>query len=57
MTKVLTGAASVHPLPSQGFLVKKVSKWDGKDAEPIIEEDYDYGDDDDDEDVHARGDL
>ena len=43
LTKVLTGSAGVGSLPATGFTVKKVSKWDGKDAEPIVE-DYDYED-------------
>lgn len=40
LTKVLTGSAGVSSLPTSGFKVKKVSKWDGKDAEPIVEDDY-----------------
>jgi hypothetical protein len=37
LTKVMTGSAATAPLPKSGFVVKKVSKWDGKDAEPIVE--------------------
>ena len=41
LTKVITGSSPTDQLPKQGFSVKKVSKWDGKDAAPIIEENYD----------------
>ena len=41
LTKVMTGSAHVSDLPKSGFKVKKVSPWDGKDAEPIVD-DYDY---------------
>lgn len=40
LTKVITGSSPTDPLPKGGFTVKKVSKWDGKDAAPIIEENY-----------------
>lgn len=40
LTRVITGGAATTPLPKSGFVVKKVSKWDGKDAKPIVE-DYD----------------
>lgn len=43
LTKVMSGGASTNSLPKSGFVVKKSSKWDGKDAEPIVE-DYDYDD-------------
>jgi hypothetical protein len=41
LTKVITGSSPTDQLPKQGFSVKKISKWDGKDAAPIIEENYD----------------
>lgn len=44
LSKCLTGTASYGQLPKDGIKVKKVSKWDGKDAEPIVEEDYDTED-------------
>jgi hypothetical protein len=37
----MTGSVSFDPLPKQGFKVKKTSKWNGKDAAPIIEDPYD----------------
>lgn len=37
LTKVMTGGAATAPLPKSGFVVKKAAKWDGKDAEPIVE--------------------
>jgi hypothetical protein len=37
----MTGSVSFDPLPKQGFKLKKASKWDGKDAAPIIEDLYD----------------
>ena len=42
LTKVMTGSAHVSDLPKSGFKVKKASKWDGKDAEPIVEDYDDY---------------
>ena len=38
LTKVLTGAAPVDKLPMGGIEIRKADKWDGKDAQPIIEE-------------------
>lgn len=43
ITKVMSGGAATNALPKGGFQVKKASKWDGKDAEPIVE-DYSYDD-------------
>jgi hypothetical protein len=40
LTKVMTGSSGGASLPSSGMVFKKSSKWDGKDAEPIVE-DYD----------------
>ena len=40
LTKVMNGSAAVSNLPQTGMTFKKASKWDGKDAEPIVE-DYD----------------
>ena len=31
----------MNDLPKSGIVIKKASKWDGKDAEPIVEEIYD----------------
>ena len=41
LTKVTVGSTPTDPLPKTGFSVKKVTKWDGKDAAPIVEEYYD----------------
>jgi len=41
VTKVMTGSARTDKLPPSGMVFKKRSKWDGKDAEPIVE---DWGD-------------
>ena len=38
MTKVISGGHPVDPLPPGGIEFKKADKWDGKDAEPIVEE-------------------
>ncbi len=40
LNKVMSGSAKVTNLPKSGFVIKKASKWDGKDAQPIIEESY-----------------
>lgn len=37
LTKVMNGGARTDPLPKSGIVLKKRSKWDGKDAEPIVE--------------------
>jgi len=34
----MSGAAGVDKLPMGGIEIKKADKWDGKDAQPIIEE-------------------
>jgi len=44
LTKLMSGGARTDPLPKAGITIKKASKWDGKDAEPIVEDDYDYDD-------------
>lgn len=41
LEKTLSGSASYGDLPKDGIKIKKKSKWDGKDAEPIVEEYYD----------------
>ena len=38
MNKVISGNHGVDPLPVGGIEIRKADKWDGKDAEPIIEE-------------------
>ena len=38
LTKVITGSAPVDKLPMGGIEIRKADKWDGKDAQPIIEE-------------------
>ena len=38
LTKVMNGNAATNSLPPTGMTFKKASKWDGKDAEPIIED-------------------
>ena len=38
LTKVVTGSAPTDKLPAGGIEFKKADKWDGKDAEPIVEE-------------------
>ena len=38
MTKVITGSEPVDKLPMGGIEIRKRDKWDGKDAEPIVEE-------------------
>ena len=38
LTKLMTGGARTDNLPQQGMKFKKRSKWDGKDAEPIVED-------------------
>jgi len=38
ITKVMSGGARTDMLPKQGVILKKRSKWDGKDAEPIVED-------------------
>jgi len=38
MTKVMSGGARTDNLPKSGMVFKKRSKWDGKDAEPIVED-------------------
>jgi len=38
LTKVVTGGAPTDKLPAGGIEFKKADKWDGKDAEPIVEE-------------------
>jgi protein disulfide-isomerase A6 len=38
MTKVMSGGARTDSLPKSGMVFKKRSKWDGKDAEPIVED-------------------
>lgn len=38
LTKVMSGGARTDALPKSGMVLKKRSKWDGKDAEPIIDE-------------------
>ena len=40
LTKVMSGGARTDSLPKSGMVFKKRSKWDGKDAEPIVD-DYD----------------
>jgi len=35
---VISGGARTDKLPKQGVVLKKRSAWDGKDAEPIIED-------------------
>jgi hypothetical protein len=40
LNKVLSGSAKVTSLPKSGIVIKKTSKWDGKDAKPIIEDTY-----------------
>jgi hypothetical protein len=40
LTKVMTGSSGGASLPTSGMVFKKATKWDGKDAEPIVE-DYD----------------
>ena len=37
LTKTLTGSVYFDPLPKQGLKIKKASKWDGKDAAPIVD--------------------
>lgn len=39
LTRVMSGGARTDPLPKSGMVFKKRSKWDGKDAEPIVEDD------------------
>lgn len=41
LSKVMIGGARTEALPKSGFVVKKASKWDGKDAKPIVEDNYD----------------
>lgn len=41
LTKVMSGSARTDNLPKSGMVFKKRSKWDGKDAEPIVD---DYND-------------
>ena len=38
LTKVLTGSAPVDKLPPTGIEIRKADKWDGKDAQPIVED-------------------
>jgi hypothetical protein len=38
LTKLMTGGARTDDLPKSGMKFKKRSKWDGKDAEPIVED-------------------
>lgn len=38
LNKVMSGAHPVDPIPVGGMEFKKADKWDGKDAEPIVEE-------------------
>ena len=38
LTKVIVGSAPVDKLPMGGIEIRKADKWDGKDAQPIIEE-------------------
>ena len=38
LTKVITGSEPVDKLPMGGVEIRKADKWDGKDAQPIIEE-------------------
>lgn len=40
LNKVMSGTAKVSNLPKSGFVIKKTSKWDGKDAQPIAEDNY-----------------
>jgi hypothetical protein len=40
VSKVMTGGVRTDALPKSGFVVKKTTKWDGKDAEPIVEDNY-----------------
>ena len=40
LTKVTSGALPVDPLPVGGIEIRKADKWDGKDAAPIVEDDY-----------------
>jgi len=41
MTKTMTGSTPFDPIPRSLLRFKKVSKWDGKDAQPIGEVSYD----------------
>ena len=41
LVKVMAGSTPFTSLPKQGFKIKKSSRWDGKDAPPLIEENYD----------------
>lgn len=38
LTRVITGSEPVDKLPMGGIEIRKRDKWDGKDAEPIVEE-------------------
>lgn len=38
LSKLMTGGARTDDLPRSGMVFKKRSKWDGKDAEPIVDD-------------------
>ena len=44
LVKTLTGSAAVDKIPAGGIAINRADKWDGKDAEPIVEEPDDFED-------------